>query len=292
VKAQQVAKSQEYAGGWRYDPFEKESDVSVTCWQLMVLHTARQAGFEVDPHVFGAAQAYLRRAYQQVQADSEKEKGVTLGGYRYRPSQQPESSATALVLFIQSLFNISEPKRTRESLALLRRYSPAWGGPQYNGFFYFASFYMVQGMFQIGGDEWKAFGPRQAAVLLDHQAGDGSWPYPPGNNAEGEWTTTSGPAYPVAMAVLMLSIDKQYLPMYQRQRHFHETGVAPAAATSAEAPTVTKPAPGTELPPATTKLNDPTVTEDPRETPPPLPPPEPPEEPEDPLPGNGRPVYR
>jgi hypothetical protein len=28
----------------------------------------------------------------------------------------------------------------------------------------------------------------------------------------------AGPAYPTAMAVLILSLEKQYLPMYQRQK--------------------------------------------------------------------------
>jgi len=231
VAAQQVPRPGVAAGGWRYDPYTQESDVSVTCWQLLVLHTARQAGYEVDSTVFSLAHAYLRRAYAKVKSEAGQDKGIAEGGYLYRPgvSLDPERSATALVLFIQSLFNLTEEKKARESLAFLQRYPPTWGGPQYNGYFYFSSFYMVQGMFQIGGSEWKTFAPRLATVLLDHQTGDGSWPYPP-DNADAESMSGTGPAYPVALAVLMLSIDKQYLPMYQRQRRFHETGVKTVAA--------------------------------------------------------------
>lgn len=237
VNAQQTPKPPNAWGGWRYEPNLPESDVSVTCWQLLVLHTARQAGYEVEPRVFSMAHAYLRRAYVPVKSEQGQ---PVAGGYLYRPgfTREPSRSSTALVLFIQSLFNVSDEKRARESLVYLRGNPPTWGGPQYGGFFYFASFYMVQGMFQIGGDDWKTYGPQLATVLLDHQTGDGSWPYPP-DNAIPEDMSGTGTAYPVALAVLMLSIDKQYLPMYQRQRRFHETGVlasAPEATAPAEEP--------------------------------------------------------
>ena len=223
VGAQQISKSDLARGGWRYDPYISESDVSVTCWQMLVLHTARQAGFEVDDSVFRAAQAYLNRAFQVIEAapDGDSE---TSGGYLYRPgfSQEPEPSATALVMYIQTLFDAADDARTQQAMAYLRRYPPAWDGEHYGGFFYFASFYMMQGMFQVGGEAWDWFGPRMALVLLDHQSGDGSWPYPP-NNAKPALLRETGAAYPVAVAVLMLSLEKQYLPMFQRQRRLYDS---------------------------------------------------------------------
>jgi hypothetical protein len=212
-------------GGWRYDPYTTESDVSVSCWQLLVLHTARQAGFEVEQPVFSAALAYLNRAYTAVKAETGQGKNGAASGYLYRPgyTHEPSRSSTALVLFIQSLFGATDEQRTRQALMYLRRYPLTWDGNQYGGYFFFSGFYMVQGMFQIGGEEWASFGPRMAALLLDHQAGDGTWPYPPGNFSQEQMQST-GAAYPVAMAVLMLSLDKQYLPMYQRQSRIYESG--------------------------------------------------------------------
>jgi hypothetical protein len=237
VAAQRVSKTDLAAGGWRYDPYTSESDVSVTCWQMLVLHTARQAGFDVDESIFRAAQFYLNRAFHVIEAapggDSEAS-----GGYLYRPgfTRDPEPSATALVVYIQTLFDAADDVRTRQAMTYLRRYPPAWDGEQYGGFFYFASFYMMQGMFQVGGEAWDWFGPRMALVLLDHQSGDGSWPYPP-NNAKPELMRETGAAYPVAMAVLMLSIDKQFLPMFQRQRRLYDSprNIAVPASTSCAA---------------------------------------------------------
>lgn len=251
-RAQQASKSFTERGGWRYEPFGEQSDVSVTCWQLLVLHTARQAGFEVEMPVYNAALSYLNRAYVPVKAEKDKEQPA--GGYLYRPGYTeatgPERPATALVLFIQSLFDAGKDQRTQAALAFLRRYPLTWDGSQYNGYFYFSGFYMMQGMFQIGGAEWNSFGPRMANLLLDHQNGDGSWPYPP--NSLREDMLTTGPAYPVAMSVLMLSLDKQYLPMYQRQRRIYEnnalivTKTEPATETKAETKPELKPEPKRE----------------------------------------------
>ena len=216
----------------------------MTCWQLLVLHTARQAGFTVESSVSGGALGYLDRAYSLMDAEAGQNQSRPAGSYWYpdrRLGSKPSRSSTALTLFIQSLYDVADEDRTRAARVYMNRYAPTWGGPQYGGFFYFSSFYMVQGMFQAGGEEWAAFGPRLATVLLDHQAGDGSWPYPPDNSPPAHMQGT-GPAYPVAMAVLMLSIDKQYLPMYQRQKRLYEPGLmaasasAPAAATSLATP--------------------------------------------------------
>jgi len=236
VEAQRVSKASLDVGGWRYDPYTSESDVSVTCWQMLVLHSARQAGFDIEESIFRAAHGYLNRAFHVIEAAPGGD-GATSGGYLYRPgfSRDPEPSATALVMYIQTLFDAADDARTQQAMTYLRRYPPAWDGEHYGGFFYFASFYMMQGMFQVGGEAWDWFGPRMALVLLDHQSGDGSWPYPP-NNAKPALMRETGAAYPVAMAVLMLSLDKQFLPMFQRQRRLYDSPrniVVPASKSGA-----------------------------------------------------------
>jgi len=251
LRAQQMAKAAGQQGGWRYDPYTTDSDISVTCWQLLVLHTARQAGFEMEPSVCNSALGYLRRSYAVVPS-AESGTGSPDYGYYYpdrRVGGKAERSSTALVVFILSLFDVGDEQNTRAALAYLRRYPPTWGGLQYGGFFYFSSFYMAQGMFQIGGQEWQDFGPRLATVLLDHQAGDGSWPYP-ADNAEPTTLRGTGPAYPAAMAVLLLSLEKQYLPMYQRQRRLFDGGttVLPPVADPAGKVGGTRSQPDLDLP--------------------------------------------
>lgn len=209
LEAQQVRKASADRGGWRYTPNSRDSDLSVTSWMLLVLHAARQCGFEVDPAVFRAALGYVNRAFVETpQGDA---------GFVYRPgvSRAPEPGVTGVAVCVKSLLEPEADERLRKAVAYLRSFPPAWGGEQHKGYFFFGTFYMAQGMFQLGEGEWDGFAPRLQRVLLDHQHGDGHWELPPDNKRQSH---LAGTAYATALAVLILSLDKQYLPMYQRQK--------------------------------------------------------------------------
>jgi len=209
VEAQKVRKSNLERGGWRYTPHTRESDLSVTSWQLLVLHAARQCGFAIDPAVIGSAMRYVNSGFVEG-ADGQ-------AGFVYRPgiSKHPEPAVTGVAVFLKSLLEPRPDEKVTRSLAYLAKFTPSWGGKQYKGYFFFGSFYMVQGMFQVGGDTWKDFAPKIQRILLDHLAGDGHWELPPDNVRQ---SRLAGKAYATAMGTLILSVDKQYLPMYQRQR--------------------------------------------------------------------------
>jgi hypothetical protein len=215
VEAQQIKRQDVARGGWRYTPYTDDSDVSVTSWQLLVLHAARQCGYNIDDAVTESALRYVNRAY--VELPGETPDSPSTPGFLYHPgvSQSPEPAVTGVAVFIKSLLERGQDERIRSSLGYLERFPPTWGGPQYGGYFFFASFYMTQGMFQVGDETWAGFSPAMQRVLLDHQAGDGHWPFPPDNAPQ---SRLAGDAYPTAMALLVLSLDKQYLPMYQRQK--------------------------------------------------------------------------
>ncbi|MCG3147021.1 MAG: hypothetical protein PCFJNLEI_00457 [Verrucomicrobiae bacterium] len=208
VASQKVRKSDVERGGWRYVPTSPDSDVSVTTWQLQVLHAARQCGFEIEDEVFASALNYLNSAYV------EKADGVA--GFVYRPgvSQSPEPGVTGAAVFIKSLLEREADAKMRKSYEYLQRFSPAWGGEQYKGYFYFVTFYLAQGVFQWGDKEWAEFRPALQRLLVEHQLGDGTWEFPPDNRLQQD---SIGPAYSTAFAVLLLVLEKQYLPMYQRQ---------------------------------------------------------------------------
>jgi len=214
IEAQQVRRSAIDAGGWRYTPYTSESDVSVTSWQLLVLHAARQCGYPIDPAVLHAGMAYVNRAFMAPSDETDEDEA---GGVLYRPgvSQIPEPAVTGMALFVKQLMEQQQDRRTEAALRYLDRYPPAWGGSQYAGYFYFTLFYMAQGMFQVGGERWEAYSEAVNTILLERQSGTGSWAYPPDNTAQSRLT---GDAYPAAMAILIMSLDQQYLPMYQRQR--------------------------------------------------------------------------
>ncbi len=208
-QAQGVRRGAKERGGWRYTPGSNESDLSVTSWQLLALHAARQCGFEVRDEVIAEALAFVRSAYLPLEPGK--------AGYVYRPgiSREPEPSVTGVALCIRAILDRPDEAQTAAALAYLESFPPAWGGDQYKQFYFLASFYLAQGMFQVGGPAWERHRSAVEEVLVVHQAGDGSWPFPADNAPQ---TRLAGPAYPTALAILMLSLDKQYLPVYQRQR--------------------------------------------------------------------------
>jgi len=209
IEAQTVKKRSWEQGGWRYSPYSDDSDLSVTSWQLLALHAARQCGYEIDDAVFEAGLKYLNSGFV------ETEQGEA--GFVYRPgiSKRPEPGVTGAALLVKSILEAEPDEKREKSLTFLRQFPPSWGGSQYKGYFFFGTFYMGQGMFQISDEEWAQFAPAIQRVLLEHQEGDGHWGFPPDNKVQ---SRLAGEAYATSMAVLILSLEKQYLPMYQRQR--------------------------------------------------------------------------
>lgn len=207
IQSQRVRKQSIEQGGWRYSPTTDESDLSVSSWQLLALLAARQSGYEIDQEVIDAALRYFNSACQESGAEA---------GFLYRPgvTKDPEPGVTGVAIAIKTLFERPADPRLSKSLTYLRRFPPAWGGQQYKGFFYSVSFYLVQGYFQLGPKEWSRYGPALQRILVEHQAGDGRWPFPPDGDLERRATS---PAYATAMALLILGMDNQFLPMYQRQ---------------------------------------------------------------------------
>ena len=61
---------------------------------------------------------------------------------------------------------------------------------------------------QIGGKQWEEYYTRMKKTLLAIQQSSGSWR----DSREGG----VGPAYQTAIAVLILSVPTDYLPIYQR----------------------------------------------------------------------------
>lgn len=76
-----IVRTQNSAGGWRYNPAPEDADLSVTVCQMMALRAARNAGIGVAKETIDRAVDYVRRSQN---AD---------GGfmYQYRSGQCGES---------------------------------------------------------------------------------------------------------------------------------------------------------------------------------------------------------
>ena len=194
ISAQNLAKNPENAGGWRYQPVSRDSDISVSGWQLMALRAARSAGCAVPSENIDKAIAYLKKC------------AVPGGGFAYQPGQSPNNPRTGTgVLALE----ICGEHLTPEALAgaqYLLGHPPKWSSP----YFFYEVYYCSQAMFQMGDKYFLVYYPKLVPILLDHQDRDGSWLSGDGNDRSG------GRNYCTAMAVLALAVEYRYLPIYQR----------------------------------------------------------------------------
>lgn len=212
VRAQRVPKPKAEKGGWRYSPHTHESDLSVTSWQMLCLHAARQCGLSIDDSVINYAMGYVNRGFVR------SEDGQS--GFVYRPGRStvPEYGVTGTCVLLKGIFESQVDDKMADSMAFLKSFEIGWGGSQYRGYFFVSTLYLMQGFFQMGGADYEEFAAKTKKVLVAQQKGDGHWPYPSKSSAQRQGV---GTVYPTAMAVLILSLDAQYLPIFQRQRSLY-----------------------------------------------------------------------
>lgn len=190
-----IVRTQNNAGGWRYQPVKADADMSVTVMQIVALKAAMNAGIKVP-------QSAIDQGVKYVKASACKD-----GGFGYTPGGGPTAGASpAGTLSLQMCGEFDAPQ-VQAGLAYLSRQHYAYG----QGRFFYAIYYAAQAMNQAGGSHWVDWMPRMRASLLGNQAPDGQWPPASDSDAGG-----AGPAFSTAISCLVLSIDCHYLPIYER----------------------------------------------------------------------------
>ncbi len=199
LRSQRLPKNEHNRGGWRYTPDAADSDMSVTCWQVMALRAARNAGTDVPKESIDLAVRYIKSLY------SEGERKGKPGGFGYA-GKGYETSTTAeglLALQVCGDYDSDEVKGASERL-LQKGLSPG------DKWFFYSAYYMAQGMYQRG--EKFATDGRRAIMdaVIPLQRADGSW------EGEGGEERQGGKVYATSLAVLSLAVKNHFLPIYQR----------------------------------------------------------------------------
>jgi hypothetical protein len=199
-------------GGWRYiDNFDdKDSDLSITGWQLMFLRSARNAGFEVPEESIDDAVAYVRRTFTE-----------RYGAFCYAADESIDfrsrgmAGAGILALAHAGYHNATEATRSGDWILQhdfndyneIEPFLQDWKNDRYH----YGLFNCCQAMYQLGGRYWQQFFPGAVKTLLANQQPDGSWP------AENHHHDAQfGNAYTTALVLLTLGAPNQLLPIYQR----------------------------------------------------------------------------
>ena len=195
IKAQNVSKNPENAGGWRYQPTSTDSDLSVSGWQLLALRAAKSAGCVVPSEQIDRAVAYVKRCAVG--------RG---GGFCYQPGASANNPRTGTGILALEICGEHLGADAVAGAEYLLKHPPKWGTP----YFFYEAYYASQAMFQVGDKYFKVYSPQLTTILLDHQEPDGSWLSGDGNDRSG------GRNYCTSMGVLALAVEYRYLPIYQR----------------------------------------------------------------------------
>ena len=206
LSSQQESKPTHFRGGWRYNPNAKDSDLSVSVWQVMALRSAKNDGLQVPASAIGAAVEYLKRSYASP-LDRNGLPAKKASGFCYTPQQNnPNFTMTAAGLLAMQVCGEYESPLVAGSADWLLVHPPQWK----NSFCSYGTYYYSQGMYQRGGKHAQTAEKLVRDMLLEKQAGDGSW------TAQNGSEKGHGVVYATSMSVLSLSVKYHYLPIYQR----------------------------------------------------------------------------
>lgn len=194
LTAQNVRKDRNNAGGWRYSPGSNDSDLSVTGWQLLALRAAKNLGCDVPAENIDDAVSYVKRC------------SFRNAGFGYQPGGGPSPTRTGTGILCLEICGVHHsPEALGGAAAWLQR--PLRADDEW---FFYGAYYSTIGLFQIGGEQWAQTKRHMVPLLLNLQKEDGSWT---GRRNEERGL---GTIYATALAVLALSVEYQYLPIYQR----------------------------------------------------------------------------
>lgn len=197
-------------GGWRYQAQGDDADISVTGWQLMSLRAAKNVGVDVPPQAIDDAVDYIQRC---------RDGGS--GGYRYMvhgPVTVACTGTSVLSLTLCGKEHYRSAEATKAGTFLLK--NPLQ--PDQSHFFY-GIYYTSQAMFQLGDNYWRSYRQTLHRLLLSE--------CPPG--PQGGWGArgghddrTWGPNYCTSMAILAMTVEYRFLPIYQRGEEQAEEGAS------------------------------------------------------------------
>lgn len=190
---QLIIDCQNNEGGWRYQPVKRDADISVTICQINALRAARNAGLFVPKDTVDACLKYVKLCQNPD------------GGFRYMlpggASVFPRSAAGVVALQSAGEY---DSKEVRDGIAYIRQFSKEIKmGSKYSHYFY-GHYYAAQAMWIRGGEEWNGWYPGIRNELIRRQSSAGFWPDSVCNE------------YGTAMALIILQIPNNYLPIFQR----------------------------------------------------------------------------
>jgi len=195
--------AQNQEGGWRYDPYPNQADVSVTVCEAMALRAAYNAGFggREIADALSRAEAYVRR------------RANGNGTFSYQTGTEggdgaeavPRAAAGAMCLISAGTTDVAD--RNLGPALLFLRQNVAAHLHSASGYYWYGEYYAAQALYHSPDpSDWDTYWQQAVPVIVGLQSDTGQWPAMEG----------PGPAYGTAMALIILQIPNDYLPIFER----------------------------------------------------------------------------
>jgi hypothetical protein len=212
-----IVRSQNSEGGWRYEPYASESDMSIVVCQVVALRAARNIGIRVPKATVDKAARYVVDS-AFTKSSNEGLQGMSMryaneiGTFHYQKDNHSRSSFPLTAAGVTALngLGIYSDELIRKGLDYLARELNHFDREEHNRnghyYFWYGHYYGVQAMYTAGSPYWEPYFEELRRALFAMQRPDGSWPNDVG----------PGPAFGTAVAVLILEIPFRFLPIFQR----------------------------------------------------------------------------
>jgi len=195
LEAQAVEKFDRHIGGWRYQVDSRDSDLSVTGWQVMALRAAKDIGCDVPAEAIDRAVDYVKRCSDQRNH-----------GFGYQPGNAPSPTLTGCGI---TCLEVCGDHRSPESVNGAN-WLKAHRLVERSAYFYYGVYYTGVGVAKLGGELAEENYEHLVTTLLPIQQADGSWEPTHGSEKQ------AGRVYSTSLSVLALTVEYRYLPIYQR----------------------------------------------------------------------------
>ena len=199
-------KAQAGTGGWGYVSSKDQPNFdegSTTITQVQGLRACRNAGIVVPGEAIDKAKEYI---YGCKNADG----GISYSS-RNRGSSRPAITAAALAtLYNAGVYETGEKndvdsRHIRDMIEFCKKsLKDLSEGPNAFGHWHYTYLYYSQVMYRQGEKEWGPFRDKLYNRIISEQQPDGSW------------VGQVAPIYVTSCNLIMLQLDKAYLPIYQR----------------------------------------------------------------------------
>jgi len=187
-----IQRAQSPLGGWIYRPDSGGDEGSVTITQVQAIRSCRNVGIAVPKDVIDDAMAYLAASQNSD------------GGIRYSLRQrQGGSRAPITAAAVACWYNAGEYENplAKKAVAYCKQNISPTGGAGHD---FYANLYWAQALYVSSDPYWDEYFPVRRDYLLGLQRSDGSW-----NRGVGD-------IYHTSVALIVLQLPLQQLPIMQR----------------------------------------------------------------------------